>query len=41
MQVWVEPVLGALNLVQYNVNVWSFALRCLVYIIIQPVVRMF
>lgn len=41
MQVWVEPVLGALNLVQYNVTVLSFALRCLVYMIIRPVVRMF
>lgn len=32
--VWAEAVLSALNFVQYNV-------KCLVYIIIQPVVRMF
>lgn len=39
--VWVEDVWSALNLVQYNENVLSFVLRCLVCIILQPVVRLF
>lgn len=39
--IWVEAVWGALNLVQYNEKVLSFVLRCLVYIILQPVVRLF
>lgn len=39
--IWVEAVWSALNLVQYNEKVLSFVLRCLVYIILQPVVRLF
>lgn len=39
--VWAEDVWRALNLVQYNEKVLSFVLRCLVYIILQPVVRLF